>query len=95
MLNWRLKIELCRPVPINRDKYRLAFDNEFGSTCILLPYQSELEIRYIYIKTKMIVLFQPAKLLLFFGICKNLYNFAIKIPRRLWLWEKPRRGDID
>ena len=28
---------LCRPFPTSRDKSRLAFDNEFGSTCISLP----------------------------------------------------------
>ena len=31
--------DLCRPFPTSRDKSRLAFDNEFGSTCISLPYQ--------------------------------------------------------
>ena len=29
--------DLCRPFPTSRDKSRLAFDNEFGSTCISLP----------------------------------------------------------
>ena len=37
MLTRQFKIELYRPFPTSRDKSRLAFDKEFGSTRISLP----------------------------------------------------------